>query len=747
MEKVVKKFVEDYNYYHKRNLAEYGSIQEDAGRVKLFKQKHKYFDHKNTIKKPLVHEIFAAEGFEAYNLSAKKAIFEYASKKIRGMYKHGQACKTELSCEKILSDIHKNILTIAITKNTLLAAGQFTTRFITRMRKAGYFDLHNHVMVINSKENNLGGNATHCKNIDEAWSKICDMANHYKVIFVCSNNTRIKDILVLLERFKLLTQNRKDIIIHYDEAHNKNEGIPVYRNYVENLLLYDFVTEFVPITASGGTIFDQMNPIWMKENLLSNRLNFINPDIVNSRIKSDSPSYSSIRDAVEVDIDELFPFLSKYDNTISEADFKRIYPFSSHEDYLRKGRLNFCKESFIGDEEEAVNCAKTILDNTQNIHYETHLSEAIIEEKQEKIFLQDTSNFHVICTPSRRILTYHLMKYGVTRSYNPVMIGLFGGSIHYRFKDVERQSVFCGEFINDDYSSSKEFNERLYEFLACHTLLSRCVIIIGNYQCVGESNTFVNSKYGYLRSAILLKGCKLTTEQRYQFFLRCCFVVDRFKEDNPHWRKENITKFIVGEKECIQDAKMYENQNDELVQDLIDHPENMDSVMDFESVTENSLSGKKGSNENHTRRSIPVQFKIEDNDSEHVAILFDVMKKYSRDEYDKLKFMTNLKRAIEDSSIVYTDYNDPRIMLDSYILKEFRCYRTGDETRAGNEITSYRFKQYRDHFEQKMPYKNGDLKKNECEIHCCLNKYVLDLGNGSAKFVNNPNTFYMTFVV
>jgi hypothetical protein len=148
-----------------------------------------------------------------------------------------------------------------------------------------------------------------------------------------------------------------------------------------------------------------------------------------------------------------------------------------------------------------------------------------------------------------------------------VTIGLFGGSIHYRFKDLQRNSVFHGEFINDEESNSKEFNERLFDFLQHHGLLARCVIIVGNYQSVGESNTLVNSKYGYLRSAILLKGCKLTAEQRYQFFLRCCFVVDRFKLDNPDWKKEDITKFIVGDRDSIQDAKTYETQNDELDQD------------------------------------------------------------------------------------------------------------------------------------------------------------------------------------
>jgi hypothetical protein len=220
--------------------------------------------------------------------------------------------------------------------------------------------------------------------------------------------------------------------------------------------------------------------------------------------------------------------------------------------------------------------------------------------------------------------------------------------------------------------------------------------------------------------------------------------VDRFKQDNPEWKKEDITKFVIGDRDSIQDAKTYETQNDELVQDLIDNPEDENVAMSFDCVTASGSNNNNNNNASNTRRSIPVQFKIEDNESDHVIALIEIMKKHSRDENEKADFMTNLIRAIEDSSVVFVDHNVPKIMLGSYKLKEFRCYRSGDDLRAGNEITSYRFKNYRDHFEQKMSYKNGDLKKLEGEIHCCINKYVLELGGG-ARFVNNPNTFYMTF--
>ena len=68
MDRIITDFVRDYNNFHKRNLEEYESIQTDSGRVKLFRQKFRYFDPKNKIKKPLIHEMFACDGFEPFTL-------------------------------------------------------------------------------------------------------------------------------------------------------------------------------------------------------------------------------------------------------------------------------------------------------------------------------------------------------------------------------------------------------------------------------------------------------------------------------------------------------------------------------------------------------------------------------------------------------------------------------------------------------------------------------------------------------
>jgi hypothetical protein len=732
----INMFVQLYNLFHKKNIDEFESIKSNKDCLKLFLKKYKYFDKKNPIKKSLIYELFEYDEFKHYTRNQKRSIYRYITKKIHNMNKHGQSCKTELSCEKILSDITKKILTIAITKNSLLANSQFTSRFVKSMLKAGYTNMSKNVLIISSDVNTLNGNASHCKNVGEAWIKMCNPNYDIKVIFMCSNNTRIKEISELLD---LIENNRCQLKsefnnIHWDEAHNRTEGIPVYRNYAENILLHSSVKEFIPITASVDTIFDDKNPIWLKANLDKNRLNFINKDMESSMIKSDSALYSSIDDSIKLSVEDEYSE-QQYNNNFNESDFKHIYPTSTPEDYIKKGRVNFCHEALIGDEEKSLNYGKTILSNEKIHIIQKNISNVLIEETEEKIFLKDVANYHLIITPCRQIITYMLMKFACLCEYEPVTIGLFGGNIYFRYRYESR--TYTGEFM--DRNSDKEFNDILYRWLNENNLLRRPVIIFGNYKNVGESNTFVNSKYGYLRSVSLLPGCKLTSEEIYQYFLRSCFIIERFKQDNPLFKKEDVIKFIIGEKEAIRDAETYEKQNDDYVQDLIDNLENIEEPnMEFDDVPQNSTLGSS-SNSNTSKRSIPIQFIIADSSNENVIAMVEIMKKESRDEDDKSEFMENLGKAIEAFAVEFVDHNSTPINLESYTLKEFRCYR------SGNIVDSYRFRNYKAHFEQKMSYKNGDIKKNECEIHCCINPYKVIIPNEPKPFINNPNTFYMTF--
>jgi hypothetical protein len=721
-----EEFIEIYNKFHLSNSKKLDEIKSDISLVKAFKKQYDYL--KESKYYCSIYKLFTYAQFEKFNTEEfKKYIYTKLVKKIRGLFKHGQCAKTEISCDKIVLDLKKGLITIAITKNTLLANKQWTTRCIKFMKKCGLHNLKDEILVISSKYNDLNGNATHCKNLTEAWSEICEKNNNFKVIFVCSNKIRVNDVCQLLRKYNQPSFNSsllKNIVIQYDEAHNDMYGIPVCRQYIENMLLYDFVEEFVPITASNKPIHDndKMNPLWFKENIDSNKLNYINSELTKSRIKSNDEGYSSIQDAYHIIIDEIYDS-KKYDNNIPPDLFRKHYP---DKDYSRLGHTNSCPIWLCGDEELVLNTAKNILDN-QDIPFEISDGDNDNEIINEQIFKRGEPNFHIMITPCRTIITEMIMEYARGKDYKPVVIGLYGSKIHYKYLDQENKKKF-GTIPNDN--ESKEFNEILYDWLKRKNFTNRCVIIIGNYQNVGESNTFVNSDYGYLRSGIILPGCNLNPEKHYQFLLRVCFLLEKFTTLTKH----SVTKFIIGYKEGIDDAVEYEKLNDEIVQDLIDNPE--ENEISIELCISGSRNDADSTNQS-VRQTIPVQYKIEDESCTYVQYMRTIMAKETnnRNSEEKSEFLINLIKAINESSIIIHDKNSPNIQLQDFTLKEFRCYK------EGNDPDNYRFKGYYDRWFLGQKYNNGDLKSGECGIHCCLKKHKSTNG----EHINNPNTFYLSF--
>lgn len=738
MNSLLEEFIETYFNFHKKNLETYNSLKTNKSQLKLFKKKFPYFKSSSS-RYSLIHELFNYPEFEKFksNNVFKNYLYKKIVKKIRGLFKHGQCAKTEISCEKIILDMTKGLITIAVTKNTLLANKQWTTRCIKLMKKHGLTNLKDQILVISCVFNDLDGNATHCKNLAEAWDKICSNNNNYKVIFVCANQRRVDDVCNLLQKYKQPSFNsvlRKNIVIQYDEAHNKQTGVPSCREFVENMLIYDFVEQFVPITASKNPIDDESNPLWIKENIKKNKLNYINGELAKSRIKSDDNNYSSIKDGIQIIIDNVYES-KEYDNTIPEELFKKHYP---KKDYNEAGHVNAYSISLCGDENLVLNVCKKILDN-QDIQIQCQNDEEI-EFKTTKIFIKDEGNYHIVITPCRTIITEMLMLYAVTKDYNPVVIGLFSGSINYIYRDYNDGKIKGnrpGSGIDKYSDKSKEFNENFYEWLKRKNLLNRPVIIFGNYQNVGESNTFVNSDYGYLRSTILLPGCNLDAEQHYQFLLRCCFLLEKFiaSEKFKHITKDNIEKFIITYEEGINDALNYENVNDEIVQELIDNPE--ESEFDPQFGLQSNSNNSSSSNVQLNRKiiSIPVRFEIGDYSCEYVKIMVEIMKKETRTSHDKNEFMNNLILAINESSVIKQDKNrEFNIELDKFVLDEFRCYRDGLNP------DSYRFKGFYDRWELGESYENGELNIGECSFYGCTKKHKSTDGH-----INNPNVFYMSF--
>jgi len=730
MNSLLEEFKETYYKFHKDTLRLYESIKHDTSQKKIFNQKYPYFK-KSYCK---IYKLFEYPEFNKFNSNNqfKQHLYERLGKKIRGLFKHGQCAKTEISCTKIISDMKKDNITIAITKNTLLANKQWTTRCIKLMKTHGLTDLKKQIIVISSKENTLDGNATHCKNLSDAWYEICSNNNNYKVIFVCANTQRVEDVCKLLSKYNEPTFNsvmRKNIVVQYDEAHNKMSGVPVCRGSIENMLTYDFVIEFVPITASHLPINDETNPLWLDENIRKNKLNYINNDLAKSRIKSNDANYSSISDACHIIIDEIYENDEEpVEGLIPEELFRKHYPKKEYDDL---GYLNACPIWLCGDEELVIKTARKILDNPE-LQVERQIGD-IVETSDLKIFKKDEPNYHLMITPCRTVITEMIMKYAVKKEYNPVVIGLFGGNINFKYRDYNTGKIISnkpGKGIEVTADKSKEFNENIYVWLRKNNLLNRPVIIFGNYQNVGESNTFVNSDYGYLRSVTLLPGCNLDAEQHYQFLLRSCFLLERFSVN-----KHSIEKYIISYEKGINDALFYEKLNDDIVQELIDNPD--ESEFAFEYNYGESSSSSAASTEPKRIMSVPVQFKIEDDDCEYVKVMKEVMKKdpHTRIQEDKNKFMNNLMLAITESSVIKHDKNtEYTIELDKFILKEFRCYR------ESYNADSYRFKGYYDRWIMGQHYDNGELEIGECGFYGCINKHRSTDGH-----VNNPNTFYILF--
>ena len=130
-----------------------------------------------------------------------------------------QAEKTMLCNFDILSSIELKRFTICLTKNTIEANSQWTKRLIKDLKKKfPGIPLVKLIMVCSSNINTLYGNATHCKNINYVIANITKYST-YQVLFICSNNTRVGDILTLLSSYHgLSTEKRLPIILQYDEA-------------------------------------------------------------------------------------------------------------------------------------------------------------------------------------------------------------------------------------------------------------------------------------------------------------------------------------------------------------------------------------------------------------------------------------------------------------------------------------------------------------------------------------------------
>ncbi len=737
LEKDVNTFVKEFI---KKTKALYKSAKSDNNKrlAADMRKKFPFVDSKSGF--PSVDEIMLWESFrERFSKEDIGEILAHYVKKITGLYKHGQTEKTGLCNMRILSNVKRGSLTIAISKNTLDAKQQWEERLIKALKEQLPGEsLKDCILVISSKKNDLNGNATHCKTVNDAFAHYA--RGNFKIIFVCSNSTRINDILTFLDLYESLAVEKRMLIdVQQDEAHNKEEGVPSKREMVENIIISPYVESYVPVTASYEPLIVETSHLWKRTNLDSFAIDYTK----NSDTISTSKDYSSISDANQITFESMRAHPSYIDHKIEEFD-EETFAEADSKDYTgwdeavakadkdRRRQLEFC--CYMKYEGDACNLGMNFLDNYLR---PSHREGDTITETP--LILTGIRNIHIITTPHRVALTIHLMKHAIQQPYNPLCIGLYNSGIHILFNNR------MGQTIRKKYSdlvkecSSEEMNNKIFDILqhvkSMGETTDRPIIIMGNYKPTGESITFVNYKYGTIRSDILLPIAGLTKEKSYQGFLRSCYKDTKFVEHDPDF--VHPPKWIIGSQSSINDAMFYEKQNDQRIFTL----KNTDTGVPLTPVVNrDSVEG--------STCAVPMRLTVLEMGDPYMIDLLSILKKKKRNDEDKRRVLERFLQLINNGAM---DYVDPTGKFDfrTYTLKDIRTWKQHtpeeiEERKKEKEEpfeADYRFSEYDSKHRNKMPYINnkGKIGPNECELLVAYDKYEYK------GFVNHRSRMWLSY--
>tara|TARA_Y100000389_G_C17446758_1_gene512103 strand:+ start:98 stop:2380 length:2283 start_codon:yes stop_codon:yes gene_type:complete len=709
-----------------RNFNEYKDKPEDKGKLNLLKVKYPHLKRLKKLTKRT--DISKCKAFiyellnhglitDLFTEDEKRVINEYCIRKIRGLYKHAQAWKTGI-CNKqiIISFSEKNTISLCVTKNTLEANDQWLIRLFKELNsRFPRVSLREKIMIISSRKNNLEGNATHCKSISEAWM-LLSKRNNFRIIFMCSNKMRIQNISEITELFKSLKDDMmKNLRIIHDEAHNSKEGIPPFRDLIENIVAQNNVLSYQPVTASNNTIHldgDDCNPLWNRENLENNAINFTEFD----NTKSTDPRYSSCSDAIPISLTKLSEKESWKDYGITEVS--RELFMSVTEEYIgksednlteeelndvdRRRKLEFCQFMKFDQEIAAVNNALNILNFNEILGFE--------------YFVKSKPNIHIIQTPRRKVITRLISERALTMEYNPIVLAVYGnqGDKYHLF--IRGTPVKCVDKIMGE----GEFNEkldRLFNSLSRDGVNLACpFIIIGNYNPTGESLSFVHVHYGVVRG--VAKLISTNAEEDYQTACRGNYMNTKFKEADSNW--ENPVKYLIGEDMFIENSLSYEMENDARI-DYLDSQEYKESVHNIVLPVVNPVNDEDAGG----TISIPVKIVIEDINHPSIQELLNIADIKRKNEADKSYFTQLLKICIENEDIdCYIEDKSHRLDLCKMTLKDFRTYTQKEE---GPKKGSWKFKNYQEHFEVGTPFMNNknNHEQGDFEILIPRDRYVL----------------------
>ena len=513
---------------------------------------------------------------------------------------------------------------------------------------------------------------------------------------------------------------------------------------VENIILDDDVEVYIPITASNETLVDKNNPLWALVNLEKNAINYTNF----SKIKSTSLNYSSIQDANLLYLEDI----EKQDNYqqyhISEYDtddFISLDNFNycgwdenkKQQDINRRRKLGF--SWFMKDEQRSLNIGMNLLDNIININ----------NVNNGKLFVKDMMSFHLITTPCRCIFTYTLMKHAINQPYNPILIGLYRSSITVMYLSVDGD-LKTYQYVPNMDQISQELNMKieqlLKEIVKQGDTIERPIIIMGNYKPTGESITFVNYKYGTLKSITILPRFQNNTpEDDYQNYSRGNYMDTLFKKNNHSFIQP--PKWIIGCRQTINNAVRYEKINDLRINNLQIFAEDGHQSQD---IYFNGSSDNKCEN-----IAIPIKLHINDQDDQTIQEIFTLLNKsHKRSTQDKANILRLIIYSSEKGVIDIIDKTSK--FNDTYVLIDIRSYRkTLPETLEMRKRTcqrknkkyvppedNYRFSSYKNNYEIGAPYLNNKdkIKTNQCELLCALDHYTDSTG-----FRNWKHTMWLSY--
>ena len=668
------------------------------------------------------HNLRRQSDMDAYFIQCKNTFYKVCISKIRGVYKHSQALKTGFCNEQILNAYsEQHSLSICITKNTLEANGQWLTRFIQDLIKiirsqSSICNTRSSIMIISSRVNReLKTDVTHCKNMNEAWGYLKKPNHGFKIVFVCSNKTRTLDVLQICKDFQnLRVGHEMKLRIFHDEAHNTKEGIPPYRDIVENIIMQPNVLLYIPITSSNGTIICNDNPLWSTINIEKNALNYTTYD----RTKSTDAEYSSCSDAIHYTIEELKnrPGWENFnENSVSEELFTSVHK-DDNDNIDKRRKLDFCMHMRRYQEEEAMNNGLNCLNMNSLI--------------KSNYFIPDQFNLHIISTPCRKIITAHLAENAIGQDYTPIVLAIYGNEgdkYHLSYDNVIRQEV-------SEIMGHGEFNTKLDNLLndlkSNNVNIERPFIIIGNYTPTGESLSFVNYKYGTIRGNIRL--ISTNADEDYQQACRVNYMTTLFVKHNPQFIPPD--KYLIGPQQFIDNALWYEKSNDLRIDTLLSNRvENSTNTPILNNIQCNN-------NENQDIVASPIKVTVDLTDP-RIQSIIEILKKDKRTLEDKEVIMKTLDECCNDDE-TETSFEDPngKFNFNDFTLIDLRCYKKRDDPVRGQ----WKFPNYHAHHTTQTSFMNDKNKhsKHQCELLSCIDYYIIRDKQTSEIIEKNPKTIW-----